>query len=397
MVLVTGTALGVGAAVAVILSAPRISRVERPPPSLAIAPTTATVTREVIQERYTFSGHLSAAEQPRALPSRGVITATPLPPGVVPRAGQSLIEINGRPVIGLSLPFPLWRDLVPGTVGKDVSVVQAALHEIGLYGGPGNGVYDRVTRAAVRALYLGLGYPPPTQVDANPTDAPDFDGPGSSDAVAEGTSRDGDVGSVDGVGAGNSRDDAGRDSASNETADGSGIVLPAAEVVALGGGPWRLNLSGLTVGSVLDGRTGPSLVSVATQLMVDDKGRLAAHLADGRPRQITLVVGDASTPVRVRVLSTRQGGNGSRVAVRATSRRLPRGTVAGSVVVRSTSRPVTSVPVTALRPTADGRTLVRAVVDGQAQDVPVRVGLRGDRLVEVQGRHLVPGRTVELG
>lgn len=363
--MVAGISLSVGAAIAFIVSAPRISRVERPPPELATAPPTAIVTKQVIRERYTFSGQLSATTQPRPLPAQGVVTAIPVEHGAQPRVGQPLIEINGRPVIGLDLPFPLWRDIEPGMVGKDVSVLQAALGAMGVYAGPSDGVYDEQTQAAVHALYVALGYPPirggsTTGDDSSPGD----DAPGATQKTAAKAER--------------------------------GIVLPAAEVAALGGGPWRINLSGATVGAVLDGQSGPSLVGQGTRLTVDDKGRLAELVADGSPRRLSLVVGRESTRARVRVVSSRADDAESRVTVRAESGRLPRGEVAGRVVVRSTSKPVTAVPVTALRPSADGRMLVRAVLEGHARDIPVRVGLRAERLVEVHGRDVVPGLRVEL-
>lgn len=362
-----GLSLSVGAAAALIVAAPRISRVERPPQELATAPATATVTRQLIRERYTFSGQLSAATQPRPLPAQGVVTATPLEHGAQPQLGQTLIEINGRPVIGLDLPFPLWRDIVPGMAGKDVAVVQAALGAMGVYAGAIDGVYDEPTQAAVRALYVALGYPPtmsaPQEDDTADEAAPNTSGDDTKDPPPEAK---------------------------------RGIVLPAAEVAALGGGPWRINLAGAAVGVVLDGDSGPSLVGRGTRLTVDDNGRLAELLADGSPRRLSLVVGDEATGARVRIVSSRADDDASRVTVRAESGRLPRGPVAGRVVVRSTAKPVTAVPVTALRPTPDGRVLVRGVIDGDARDIPVRVGLRAERLVEVRGPDVVPGLVVEL-
>lgn len=357
IVIVAALALAVGAAVAVVMSAPRVVRVQRPPERLAAAAPTATVTKNVIRQRYTFSGVLSAAVPPRPLHSEGVVTATPTHQGQRAQPGGVLLEVNGRPVIGLNLPFPLWRDLEPELPGKDVAAVQAALAELGLYGDTVSGVFDAGTQAAVRSLYTLLGYP---SMSRRPQ-------PTSTEATAR-----------------------------RKHASPPATVLPAAEVVPLGGGPWRLNLAGATVGSVLDDGDAPSLTGAGTRLTLDDGGRLAQLLADGVPRRLVLVAGDGSTQVRATVLSSEAHNGRSRVLVRAASGHLPRGTVAGSAVVRTTGRPVTSVPVTALRPTADGRTMVRALIDGRVQDVPVRIGVRGDRLVEVHGRRLVPGLTVEL-
>jgi hypothetical protein len=375
---VAALACAVGAAATLVLSSPRVVRVERPPAQLVNAAPTATVTEAVIRERYTFSGKLAAAVRPRSLRTEGVVTGLLVRQGGVAHPGQVLLELNGRPVIGLDLPFPLWRDLAPGTQGKDVSEIQRALGQLGVYGGSITGVYDAATEAALRALYARLGYSAQAEL-AEDSAEPDGESVRSeADAAATGD----------------------KDKQTEDEPPAPPpiphTVLPAREVASVGGGPWRLDLHGATVGSVLAGEEGPSLVRSGTRLTVKDGGKLARLLADGSPRSIGLVGTDDSARIRATVVSSQAGGSESRVVVKPVAGRLPRGTVAGSAIVRSTATPVTCVPVTALRPTADGRTMIRAVVDGRARDIAVRVGLRGDRLVEVDGPGLTQGMTVEL-
>jgi hypothetical protein len=318
--------------------------------------------------------------RPRSLRTEGVVTGLLVRQGGVAHPGQVLLELNGRPVIGLDLPFPLWRDLAPGTQGKDVSEIQRALGQLGVYGGSITGVYDAATEAALRALYARLGYSAQAEVaeDSAEPDGESVRSEAEADAAATGD----------------------KDKQTEDEPPAPPpiphTVLPAREVASVGGGPWRLDLHGATVGSVLAGEEGPSLVRSGTRLTVKDGGKLARLLADGSPRRIGLVGTDDSARIRATVVSSQAGGSESRVVVKPVAGRLPRGTVAGSAIVRSTATPVTCVPVTALRPTADGRTMIRAVVDGRARDIAVRVGLRGDRLVEVDGPGLTQGMTVEL-
>ncbi|WP_160158442.1 peptidoglycan-binding domain-containing protein [Cellulomonas sp. SLBN-39] len=91
-------------------------------------------------------------------------------PGDTLQAGASPVEINSRPLIALTLPFDLFRDLTPGLEGSDVSAVQASLQELGMYDGAIDGVFGAKTSAAVRSLYAGAGArapePPPGALEA---------------------------------------------------------------------------------------------------------------------------------------------------------------------------------------------------------------------------------------
>ena len=75
--------------------------------------------------------------------------------------GQVLAEISGRPLVALPLPFPMYRDLLPGSSGADVEAVQRALAGLGLYAARVDGAYGPETADAITALYAGAGVAPP--------------------------------------------------------------------------------------------------------------------------------------------------------------------------------------------------------------------------------------------
>ncbi|MBI9115126.1 peptidoglycan-binding protein [Sanguibacter suaedae] len=94
-----------------------------------------------------------------------VVTATPRAPGEAVTGGQVLVEISGRPVLGLDLPFALYRDLAPGDQGTDVKALQTALAAAGHYSGTADGEYGPATAAAVTRLYQQAGATPPAPSD----------------------------------------------------------------------------------------------------------------------------------------------------------------------------------------------------------------------------------------
>lgn len=81
--------------------------------------------------------------------------------GDVLRSGDALAEVSGRPVIALTLPFALYRDIRPGSTGSDVQAVQDALRALGVYSARTDGTYGPSTAAAVEALYDRAGFPAP--------------------------------------------------------------------------------------------------------------------------------------------------------------------------------------------------------------------------------------------
>lgn len=84
-----------------------------------------------------------------------VVTETYLGAGDTLQSGHLLAEVSGRPVIGLQLPFNLYRNISGGDSGNDVEKLQYSLQNLGLYQSEIDGVYGEVTAHAVELLYDG--------------------------------------------------------------------------------------------------------------------------------------------------------------------------------------------------------------------------------------------------
>lgn len=110
----------------------------------------------------------------------GVVTAHYLEAGARVESGMPVIEISGRPLIALHLPFDLYRDLTVGDSGRDVRVVQEALRALGLYHRAVDGYYGPSTAAAVKALYQRSHMTPPEPVESRSPESAAPAGSGSS-------------------------------------------------------------------------------------------------------------------------------------------------------------------------------------------------------------------------
>lgn len=150
-----------------------LGRVVRSPWDDAVANSTAepVVTAEVAEHEFDpvvpeARGAVSLGELVDVIPltsegRRLVVTGSGLSAGSVVRPGQVLAEVSGRPIIGLDLPFALYRDLRPGDEGPDVTALQDALRRLGHYAGRSDGHYGAATSAAVDRLYDALGVSSP--------------------------------------------------------------------------------------------------------------------------------------------------------------------------------------------------------------------------------------------
>lgn len=125
-----------------------------PTPTLAAAVTLGTVQQ------------VTVAESEREV--RPIVTRQRLSPGDTVGSGTALVDVADRPIIALTLPFPLFRDLHAGDHGADVSAVQRTLAELKMYDGRKDGVFGPGTQAAVHRLYKSVGAvaPPTTAEDA---------------------------------------------------------------------------------------------------------------------------------------------------------------------------------------------------------------------------------------
>lgn len=92
---------------------------------------------------------------------KSVITQINKNPGETIASGQVLLHVSGQAIIVLKLPFPLYRDLTPGTNGEDVKALQTELKRLGYYSGKISGNYDSNVAASVRKLFQNNGVTAP--------------------------------------------------------------------------------------------------------------------------------------------------------------------------------------------------------------------------------------------
>jgi peptidoglycan hydrolase-like protein with peptidoglycan-binding domain len=98
---------------------------------------------------------------PARLPDHAVVTASAAIPGSTLRAGDMLLELNGRPIIVVESPFDFYRDLASGAEGPDVVQLQQTLTAAGhAVERKERGTFGASTTQALRALYADHGYRP---------------------------------------------------------------------------------------------------------------------------------------------------------------------------------------------------------------------------------------------
>ncbi|MGN6695954.1 MAG: peptidoglycan-binding domain-containing protein, partial [Aquihabitans sp.] len=133
-------------------------------------PVTARPVRQRLADVRNGTCALAVATRTVPLPEGadgGVVTALFVRTGQPISAGGRVLDLSGRPVLALSLPFPLYRTIAPMDRGADVAAVQGALEGLGLYRGHPSGIYDVASQAAVRALFEHAGVEAPaTEPDA---------------------------------------------------------------------------------------------------------------------------------------------------------------------------------------------------------------------------------------
>ena len=88
---------------------------------------------------------------------RQVVTRLPAVDAEVAE-GAVLLEVSGRPVFALRGELPMYRQLVPGSTGPDVTQLETALDTLGFSPGTVDNIYDSGTEAALDAFYESHGY-----------------------------------------------------------------------------------------------------------------------------------------------------------------------------------------------------------------------------------------------
>jgi multidrug efflux pump subunit AcrA (membrane-fusion protein) len=72
--------------------------------------------------------------------------------------GAVLLEVSGRPVFAMHGELPMYRQLVPGSTGPDVTQLETSLDTLGFSPGTVDNIYDSGTEAALDAFYESHGY-----------------------------------------------------------------------------------------------------------------------------------------------------------------------------------------------------------------------------------------------
>jgi hypothetical protein len=129
-----------------------------PPDSLVGPPEAGTIA--VVPERFADARSVELRlEHVPGVPligrASGTVTGSRCVAGGRIRSGTSPWSVDGRPLLALSTPTPLYRDLASGDEGTDVASLQAELRRLGL-DAPATATYDAATAGAVRDMWEGV-------------------------------------------------------------------------------------------------------------------------------------------------------------------------------------------------------------------------------------------------
>jgi Putative peptidoglycan binding domain len=294
---------------------------------------------EVSQASAGAGGGAQGAAQP-------IVTRIFRHPGSPLQPGAVVLEVAGQPVFVFRGSEPAYRPLMPGESGQDVAELQAALGSLGYsLGADTSGVFGAGTSSAVAAYYQAIGYTAPP--------AP----------PAAGAKRS------------------------------AGVMVPLSSIMFIPRFPARVVKLGAPVGQVASG----SLLTVSM-------GTPSIH-GQLNPGNATLVRPGMRVTITNPVTQQAIGGSVTAVGSTPTStgsiigglylpvrikpdQPLPESMVGQNVNLAISAAgsdgPVLAVPEAAVFAHADGRIYVAKVTSPNSQvDVPVRVGITGDGLVQV--------------
>jgi len=396
---VATVSLGVGVAAGSRITSPEdaAARTAAPKASQITVPVVkkALSSKVIGRGDASFDGAVNIRVETSGLTTPPIVTGKVPAVGSTITEGKALLEITGRPVIGLAGVLPMYRTLSPGSKGPDVLQLEQTLDRLGLDPGDVDDEYDTDTSKAVERLYDKAGYDAP-EPDERLTQAVDAAKKNvdaaknqlrqakaqlkqAKDAKARDTSVQ--QGAVD---------DAKENLADAQTALAeaefkAGTPLPVSEIAYVKTLPRRVDdvkvERGGTVNGVVMSASGASLV-VTLKVDAQTAERLKAGMA------ASLDLGDG-TAVAAEVKRVTKNGNQYDVVVapsKLTSRQLALlrdANVRVTIPVKSTSGKVLAVPVAALSSGPDGGSRVEVLRDGKVELIPVTVGLSADGYAQV--------------
>jgi peptidoglycan hydrolase-like protein with peptidoglycan-binding domain len=396
---VATVSLGVGVAAGSRISSPEDAAAKTAAPKASQI--TVPVAKKALSSKVvgrgdaSFDGAVNIRVETSGLTTPAIVTGKVPAVGSTITEGKALLEITGRPVIGLAGVLPMYRTLSPGSKGPDVLQLEQTLDRLGYDPGTVDDEYTLDTSAAVEKLYDNAGYDAPApdekftqavdqskkQVDAAKKQlrAAQSQLKAAKDAKAKDTSVQ--LGAVDDAEA-NLAD---AQDAQNEAEFNAGTPLPVSEVVYVKTLPRRVDdvkvERGGTVNGVVMSASGASLV-----VTVKVDAETAQRLKAGMPA--TLDLGD-SVSVAGKVRRVTKNGNQYDVvvapnALTASQLALLRdANVRVTIPIKSTSGKVLAVPVAALSSGSDGASRVEVLRNGKVELIPVTVGLTADGFAQV--------------
>ncbi len=171
MTMRTGLVIGaVVAALALTAGVVTVQIAQRPSSAAAVgspsAPAvTAEITRTTLVQTAFVDGTLSyGPTQPVESKAAGTLTWLPTAGDTVER-GRALLRADEQPVVLLYGDLPMYRQLVPDTVGNDVKQLETNLRALGYTGFTVDQRYTTETAAAVKRWQKDLGRPETGTVD----------------------------------------------------------------------------------------------------------------------------------------------------------------------------------------------------------------------------------------
>lgn len=345
-------------------------------------PVLAEVVEQRLMDVRTGSCELSVSSSAVVVPQGvdgGVVTAVHVRPGADIEPGMRVIDVSGRPLIALALPFPMYRTIAPFDEGPDVEAVQSALAAIGLYGGEPNGLHDAASQRAVRSLYDSVGAPVP---NAGPEAA-------ARAADAEQTIDELNAQLRSGGVVGQAEID--RALAERSAARRAlGVPVPFGDLLSRPSG--QISKVAVKVGSAA--AAGDTIATISARAASVRCTLPVGGAADLTPGMAATVKVEGADRFDGALSALEPDENGSLVGEFTATTEIP-GLLAGQsgtleVTVAASAEEVLTIPASALRSGPSGTQV--EVVDGQARrPVPIETGLVASGWVEVTGGKLSAG------
>ncbi|TDU89912.1 putative peptidoglycan binding protein [Kribbella voronezhensis] len=415
---VAALSLGVGVAAGSRITSPEDAAAKTAPPkaSQITVPVElkALASKVVGRGDTSFDGAVNIRVETSGLTTPAVVTGKVPTVGSTLKEGKALLEITGRPVIGLAGVLPMYRTLSPGSKGPDVLQLEQTLDRLGFDPGTVDSKYDLDTANAVEQLYEAAGYdaPEPDERLTQTVDAAKKNVDQAKNALRQARRALNQAKAMPGKkdlsveqGAVSDAQD-NLDDAETALADArfkAGTPLPVSEVVFVKSLPRRVDdvkvERGGTVNGVVMSASGASLV-VTLKVDAQTHERLKAGMT------ASLDLGDGTiVPATVRRITRNADQYYVVVAPKSLTAHqlelLRDANVRVTIPVKSTNGKVLAVPVAALSAGPDGSSRVEVLRDGKVELIPVTVGLSADGYAQVtpagdaklvQGDQVVVGR-----